>query len=144
MTSPLHEQRLREVERVIRQRGPRTVLDLGCGDGDLLVRLAGAPSIEHVVGVDLSAQALERLSARLPGPSASGRARVDLVHAAITDVAESLGGFDCAVLLETIEHVDPGQLSALERAVFDRQASAVSRRPSVSPRSGRGPGAGRR
>lgn len=29
-------------------------------------------------------------------------------------------GFDCAILIETIEHLDPGHLSKLEQALFRR------------------------
>jgi hypothetical protein len=44
MTTRLHEQRLAEVHEAVRQCGARTVLDLGCGEGNLLVSLA----IEHI------------------------------------------------------------------------------------------------
>jgi small RNA 2'-O-methyltransferase len=36
----------------------------------------------------------------------------------MTKADQELAGFDCAVLIETIEHVDPDRLSALDRAVF--------------------------
>lgn len=119
MTSWLHEQRLRAVQEAVRASGARTVLDLGCGDGDLLTRLAGEPGIERIVGLDLSLAALERLRARLGGlAEGTVKAHVELVHASMTEPRPALGGFDCAVLVETIEHIDPERLSAIERAVF--------------------------
>lgn len=121
MTSWLHEQRLEAVHGAVRASGARTVLDLGCGDGDLLSRLAGDPGIERIVGVELSPGALARLRARL-GDAARDRGACELafLHGSITEQGPALAGFDCAVLVETIEHVDPGRLSALERAVFGR------------------------
>jgi small RNA 2'-O-methyltransferase len=41
-----------------------------------------------------------------------------LLHGSFTDKDERLTGFDAAVLVETIEHVNPGRLSAVEQAVF--------------------------
>jgi SAM-dependent methyltransferase len=67
MTSWLHDQRLNAVHRVILKRGARTVLDLGCGDGDLLNRLTIEPQIERIVGVDLCRESLALLSQRLVG-----------------------------------------------------------------------------
>jgi hypothetical protein len=44
--------------------------------------------------------------------------RVDLLHASFTEGDERLTGFDAATLVETIEHIEPGRLSAIEQAVF--------------------------
>ena len=123
MTSKLHEERLRAVQRIVRARGARSVLDLGCGDGDLLTRLAGEPQIEKLVGIDASQEALQRLRARLEGLTPS--ARVELVHGSMTETRPTFAGFDCAVLLETVEHIDPQRLSVLERALFQTLRPAV-------------------
>lgn len=53
MTTWLHEQRLAAVREVVRECGARSILDLGCGDGDLLVRLLAEPQVERIIGVDL-------------------------------------------------------------------------------------------
>ena len=118
MTTWLHEQRLEAVRDVVRARGARSILDLGCGDGDLLCRLAVEPRIERIVGIDLDRGALARLRARLARHGAAATARVDLVHGSMIEGASARTGFDCALLIETIEHVDPARLSGLERAVF--------------------------
>lgn len=44
--------------------------------------------------------------------------RLALLQGSFTDRDERLTGFDAAVLVETIEHVNPGRLSAVEQAVF--------------------------
>ncbi|MGC8534204.1 MAG: methyltransferase domain-containing protein [Rhizomicrobium sp.] len=118
MTTWLHEQRLTDAREVVRQCGARTVLDLGCGDGDLLVRLATEPQIKRLVGVDVCRKSLERLRARLETLDGMEAAEVELVHGSMIEGGAAFAGFDCAVLIETIEHVDPDRLSALERAVF--------------------------
>ncbi|HEX2017405.1 MAG TPA: methyltransferase [Aurantimonas sp.] len=118
MTSWLHRQRLEAVHRVVSASGARSVLDLGCGHGDFLTVLASDPRIERVVGVDLSHEALARLRARLGDLPEGERARVELVQGSLIEVGPRYTGFDCAVLVETIEHVDPARLGALERAVL--------------------------
>ncbi|WP_340107893.1 methyltransferase domain-containing protein [Pikeienuella sp. HZG-20] len=116
MTSWLHDQRLTAVIGAIRAAGARSVIDLGCGDGDLTLRLIDEPDIRRVVGVDLSLPALERLRAALE--KRGGDARVSLIHGSMTAPPANLGAFDCAALVETIEHLDPGELSKLENALF--------------------------
>ncbi|MHA7837195.1 MAG: methyltransferase domain-containing protein [bacterium] len=123
MTSWHQTQRLEAVHRLVLDCGARTVLDLGCGPGDLLTRLATEPRLERIVGLDLSAEALERSRARLDSiacPEARERAaRVELVQASMTATGTTYRGFDCALLVETIEHMDPERLSVVERALFD-------------------------
>jgi 3' terminal RNA ribose 2'-O-methyltransferase Hen1 len=118
MTTRLHRQRLETVQETILKSGASTVLDLGCGDGDLFTRLVTQPQIERIVGVDLSLAALRRLRDRLDALQDKPTAHVELIHGSMTDGNASLAGFDCALLIETIEHLDPARLSALERSVF--------------------------
>jgi len=88
----------------VRACGARTIADLGCGDGDLLLRLAVEPLIERIVGIDLCPDALARLRARLArAPARAGAAPAARVE-----------------LIETIEHIAPDRLSTLEHAVFAR------------------------
>lgn len=138
MTSWLHDQRLEAVCQAVRESGARSVLDLGCGDGDLILRLAaGGESgesgrIKRIVGIDICADALARLRGRLATlddddteGGAGDRARIELVHGSMTEPGPALAGFDCAVLLETIEHIAPDRLSVLERAIFARMRPAT-------------------
>lgn len=118
VTTWMHEERLASVHAVVRECGARTVIDLGCGDGDLLVRLAREPQIVRAVGVDICGGALDRLRARLEALGKGDRAHIELVHGSMIDAGPRLKGFDCAVLLETIEHIDPDRLSVVERAVL--------------------------
>lgn len=124
MTTWQHEERLRAVQAVVRDSGARRVLDLGCGDGDLFVRLAADPGIEALVGIDICAASLDRLRQRL-AKTAPVVPIVDLREASMTDPTPDLAGFDCAILLETIEHIDPDRLATLERALFAKMRPRV-------------------
>lgn len=118
MTSWLHNHRLDAVHRVVRRCGARTVLDLGCGEGDLLSRLVVEPQIDRIVGVDLCRVSLSRLRRRLVALERHRSADVDLILGSMLEPDTTLTGFDCAVLIETIEHISPERLSVLERSVF--------------------------
>jgi 3' terminal RNA ribose 2'-O-methyltransferase Hen1 len=120
VAEPLAVRRRRAVLDVLRAVGARRVLDLGCGPGALLRDLLAEPSFEEIVGIDVSAGALaaaeRRLGLdRLPDHQ---RARLTLRQSALTYTDKSLAGYDAAVLMEVIEHVDPDRLPAMARAVF--------------------------
>lgn len=116
--SDLHEARIAAVIRRLSECGARSVLDLGCGDGKLIERLAEMPAFERIVGIDISVDALAAARLRLGLEHGAAQARIDLHHASFTEEEREFRGFDAAVLLETIEHIEPDRLSLLERAVF--------------------------
>jgi len=132
MTRPLHEERLEAVRAAVLECGAASVVDLGCGDGDLLVRLVGDASIRRLAGVDVSRPALARLRQRLAA-LAPTEVAVDLFHASMTVADRRFAGFDCATLVETIEHLPPADLSRLERALFHamRPATAILTTPNA-------------
>jgi small RNA 2'-O-methyltransferase len=127
----MHDQRLEAVMGALRSVGAETIVDLGCGDGPLLVRLAHEAAIRRIVGVDVSAEALEALRKRLAAAPEEVREKVELRHASMTEAGPGLGGFDAAILVETIEHIEPDKLSLVERAVFRdmRPASVIITTP---------------
>ena len=113
----LHEQRLERVVSWLRGEGARTVVDFGCGRGVLLERLAREPAFTRLLGVESSREALALARQEMLGAETG---HVELLNGAFTDPALSVGEFDAGVMLETIEHVNPGQLSGVERAVLAR------------------------
>jgi small RNA 2'-O-methyltransferase len=117
-SSPLHEERLDAVMAQLLAGGAESVVDLGCGSGSLLKRLAAEPQIRRIAGVDSSAQALDVAQRQLADGAAADR--ITLWHGYVTDLDADLGSFDAAVLVETIEHLDPAELAAVERGVFAR------------------------
>jgi len=118
LTSALHDERLTAAVAAVRATGACSVLDLGCGDGDLILRLAGEAGILRILGLDIDRAALTRLRDRLGRLSDAARARVTVQAGSMTEASPALCGFDCATLIETIEHLAPSDLSRLERAVF--------------------------
>jgi 2-polyprenyl-3-methyl-5-hydroxy-6-metoxy-1,4-benzoquinol methylase len=125
MITKLHEDRLAAVyDQLLRARATR-VLDLGCGDGALYFRMAMNARFRELVGVDLSAQALDRLQRRLIAADLFDQVRTRLIRSSFTEPEVSLSGFDAALLVETIEHIDPADLSLVEGAVFGRLRPAT-------------------
>lgn len=116
--SGLHEERLAAVADALTRRGARSVLDLGCGDGKLIERLAAQPRFIRLVGVDISSDAIATARSRLDLAPNASELRVTLQQGSFMEPSREMTGFDAAVLLETIEHIEPGLLSLVERAVF--------------------------
>jgi len=98
----------------------RSVVDMGCGPGALLSRLAKDRSFSRIIGVDVSARSLEQAarSLHLDQSSDAERERIQLLHGSVVYRDERLRDADAMVLMEVIEHVDPSRLPALEDAVF--------------------------
>lgn len=119
MTTALHEERLAAVLAAVAETGARTVLDLGCGEGDLVMRLAKNPRIDRITGIEIDAARLRSAQARL-ADTLPGDARVQLACASLTQAHPKLAGYDCACLVEVIEHLLPADINRLERAVFAR------------------------
>lgn len=115
MATPLHAARLEAVLHILLQSGAERVLDLGCGRGELLELLVAEPQFKKILGMDISAEALSAARHLLAG---QGEGRLNLIQGSYTVVDEQCLGFDAALLVETIEHLDPSLLSRLERVVF--------------------------
>ena len=133
MAVPLAALRRATVLDVLKAAGARRVVDLGCGPGALLRDLVADPSFEEILGVDVSTSALAMANRRFERLSDRQRARLTLRQSALTYVDDSLTGYDAAVLMEVIEHIDPGRLPAMEHAVFGaaRPATVVVTTPNV-------------
>ena len=117
----LNQERMGTVLAALKGLGARRVLDLGCGDGKLLVRLFEERSFEEIVGVDVSCRALEVAARRLhlERLPERQRARIRLLQGALNYRDARLAGFDAAALVEVIEHLDPGRLDAFARSLFE-------------------------
>jgi 3' terminal RNA ribose 2'-O-methyltransferase Hen1 len=116
----LTAQRHVAVHAALNSLGARRVLDLGCGGGALLRALFLDRSFTELIGVDVSIRALRYAERRLDlerQPSTLAE-RVTLKQGSLTYGDPTLKGYDAAVLMEVIEHVDPPRLPALEYAVF--------------------------
>lgn len=119
MATELHQERLDLVVEALLVSGAESVLDMGCGSGDLLLLLAQQQQFQRLVGIDTSLEVLREARRHLTQHRypPDGQ-RLTLYQASFTDCLEELMGFDAVVMVETIEHVTPGRLSLVERAVF--------------------------
>jgi 3' terminal RNA ribose 2'-O-methyltransferase Hen1 len=117
---PLAEQRRDAVLAALADADAARVLDLGCGGGALLAALVKDRRFTEIVGTDVSPRALDQAARRLRLDRLPERQRdrIKLWQSALTYRDDRLRGYDAAVLMEVIEHVDPPRLPALEAAVF--------------------------
>ncbi|OPF76520.1 3' terminal RNA ribose 2'-O-methyltransferase Hen1 [Streptomyces antioxidans] len=123
---PLAVRRREAILDALRGAGAARVLDLGCGQGQLLGELLKEARFTEIVGVDVSMRALNEAARRLrldrpgfdTGAAERQSARLRLTQGALTYTDSRLAGYDAAVLSEVIEHVDPPRLPALEHVVF--------------------------
>lgn len=118
--TPLRVHRADAVMAALKDVTARSVVDMGCGSGALLSRLAKDRSYTKIVGVDVAARSLGHAARmlRLDAASDAERERIELLHGSVVYRDDRLRGFDAMVLMEVVEHVDPSRLAALEDAVF--------------------------
>ncbi|MFJ3766996.1 3' terminal RNA ribose 2'-O-methyltransferase Hen1 [Streptomyces sp. NPDC090082] len=132
---PLAERRREAILGALTAAGASRVLDLGCGQGQLVQALLKDPRFTEIVGVDVSARALGIAARRLRLDRMGERqaARVKLTQGSLAYTDKRLAGYDAAVLSEVIEHLDLPRLPALEFAVFGsaRPGTVVVTTPNV-------------
>ena len=133
--TPLNQLRYQAVIDVITQVEATSVVDLGCGEGKLMRQLIKQRSLRRIVGMDVSAHALQIAADRLridtlPPPQAE---RIELIQGSLMYRDSRLAGFDVAMLVEVIEHLDPPRLDAMRQVVFDhaRPQTVIVTTPNV-------------
>ena len=124
----LHDERIDWAVETLARLGPASIVDLGCGEGRLLRRLAERPEFTELAGADASAWLLEMAKHRLrkarkkrAGPDRD----VELFQTALTFRDERLEGYEAATLIEVIEHIEPNRLDTLEEVVLGRIRPAI-------------------
>lgn len=116
----LHDQRLEWVIDSLKAAAAKRVVDIGCGEGQLLRRLLPIRDFTEIVGAEASPRALEIAERRLKlrKLSEADRKRIRLVQTGLTYRDKRLDGFDAAAVVEVVEHIDPDRLGAFEQALF--------------------------
>ncbi|MDR0488822.1 MAG: 3' terminal RNA ribose 2'-O-methyltransferase Hen1 [Propionibacteriaceae bacterium] len=117
----LNEVRLQAVLNQVKASGASTVIDLGCGEGNLLKLLVKDSQFTKITGVDVAHHALEKSSERLmlTDASESMQSRITLIQGSLTYRDARFSGYDTACVVEVIEHLDLGRLAAFERVLFE-------------------------
>jgi 3' terminal RNA ribose 2'-O-methyltransferase Hen1 len=128
-------QRRDAIVEALKASGAARVLDLGCGQGQLVHTLLKDTRFTEIVGTDVSMRALTIASRRLKLDRMGERqaARVQLFQSSLAYTDNRLKGYDAAVLSEVVEHLDLPRLPALEYAVFGaaRPRTVVVTTPNV-------------
>jgi 2-polyprenyl-3-methyl-5-hydroxy-6-metoxy-1,4-benzoquinol methylase len=97
----------RTLEELMVQASPRTILDVGCGEGVLTHKWAQRPHVERIVGIDLEDPALQAEWEHRQHPNLEYR----LLKAENMPFAD--GEFEMASAIEVLEHVpDPAHTVA--------------------------------
>lgn len=119
--------RLAFCARVIEERKPRLVLDVGCGTGAHLTRpLAVRFAATRFVGIDHDARSIEFARAAAPPPN---------LTFATEDVLDDYRDVDLVIASEVVEHVEgPAPFLAMLRARLAEAGSMIVTLP-----NGRGP-----
>ena len=120
-TLNLNTLRLGSVVAALKSCGAKRVIDIGCGEGNLLLQLVKESQFIRITGTDVSHAALERASERLKLERAGDfmRERVHLFQGSLTYKDARFAGYDAACVVEVIEHLDIPRLAAFERVLFE-------------------------
>ena len=131
----LKERRREAVLQALADVGARSVVDLGCGEGYHLQPLLADPRVDTLLGVDVAAGELARAERRLglDRLPERQRAKLTLRQSSLTYRDDAVAGFDAALLVEVVEHIDPDRLATVERNVFGfaRPGAVVVTTPNV-------------
>ena len=115
------EQVAQTVERVL-ATGARRVLEIGCGTGLLLFRLA--PRCDRYVGTDLSATAIDQV--RRTATALPGLGHVELHEGTATDLgAIAEGQFDLVLLNSVVQYFPSFDYLGVVRAAAVRRPGGL-------------------
>ena len=117
----LNTQRLGSVVAALKNCGAKRVIDIGCGEGNLLNLLVKEQQFTNITGVDVSHLALKRANDKLKLDRAGDfmRERIQLFQGSLTYKDSRFSGYDAACVVEVIEHLDMSRLAAFERVLFE-------------------------
>lgn len=116
----LNEQRLNSVVAVLKRISAKRLIDLGCGEGNLLKALMKEREFEKIVGMDVSHRALDIAEQRLGIADLPDhqKERIKLMQGSLIYKDRRMEGFDAATCIEVIEHLDPYRLETFEKVLF--------------------------
>ncbi len=119
--TPLNTQRLEAVKNAVLRSGASRVIDLGCGECRLTALLLNEQQIQKVTACDVSVGVLEKAAQRLhlDRMQPYRKNKLTLMQASLTYRDKRFEGYDCACVVEVIEHIEPMRIPAFERAVFE-------------------------
>lgn len=119
--TPLNAQRMEAVKNAVLASGASSVIDLGCGECRLTSLLLNEQQLKKVTACDVSSSALEKAASRLhlDRMQPYRKNKLTLMQASLTYRDQRFEGYDCACVVEVIEHIEPMRIPSFERAVFE-------------------------
>lgn len=112
----LHLQRHQRVLQLVQASGADSILELGCGSGTFLWQVLNQDQFKQVTGVEHSGLSLAQARDKLAEFDTDDRLR--LINTSYTLPILDLPGHQVVVMIETIEHIPPGELSKVEQNLF--------------------------
>jgi len=118
---PLNDRRMETVKNAVIASGATSVIDLGCGEGRLTAMLLKEQQIKRVGACDVSVNTLEKAARRLHIDRMQPylENKLTLMQASLTYRDKRFEGYDCACMVEVLEHIEPARIPAVERSVFE-------------------------
>jgi 3' terminal RNA ribose 2'-O-methyltransferase Hen1 len=109
----------------LKARNAQSVIDLGCGEGNFLRLLVKEKNFTSIAGVDVSLSALNRAAEKLKPDRVNEKEkeRITLFQGSLCYRDKRFKGYDAAVVVEVIEHLDENRLPALVSVVFGGAAA---------------------
>jgi len=123
----INDQRLLAVLGELQASGAKSVIDMGCGEGNLLRLLIKEKDLAAIAGTDVSAAVLNRAAERL-GLDRLGekqKNRVALFQSSLFCRDKRFKNYDAAAIVEVIEHLDENRLSSFASVVFGDAAFSI-------------------
>jgi len=117
----LNEMRLNAVVSEVIASGAASVIDMGCGEGNLTKLLIREKQLSKVTAFDVSFTALERCKAKLKIENLHEtlQNKLTLFQGSLIYRDKRFEGYDCACVVEVIEHLDESRLTAFSRVLFE-------------------------
>ncbi|KGK42133.1 hypothetical protein LH51_09410 [Nitrincola sp. A-D6] len=120
MATSLHQARIEAVITTLLNSGIQRVADLGCGQGELLTHLYRHQQFTRLLGIDIDSHAIGRARELLNLDLFNPDKRLHVCLGSFEDDDWAEQDLEAAVLLETIEHINPGRLTRVEQTLFNR------------------------
>jgi 3' terminal RNA ribose 2'-O-methyltransferase Hen1 len=116
----LNRSRMQTVVEEVINTGAKSVIDLGCGEGNLTRLLLREKQIQRIAATDVSFTVLERTKEKLKVDRLHETVseKLTLFQSSLTYRDKRFEDFDCACVVEVIEHMDLSRLDAFARVLF--------------------------
>ncbi|MDE6708269.1 MAG: 3' terminal RNA ribose 2'-O-methyltransferase Hen1 [Oscillospiraceae bacterium] len=117
----LNQQRLEAVKQAVLDSKASSVIDLGCGECKLTSLLLNEPQIKKITACDVSVKALEKAVQKLHYDTMPEyrKNKLNLIQGSLIYQDKRFSGYDCACIVEVIEHIELSRLPAFEHVVFE-------------------------